>query len=136
AEVGSLIVNGRDLGSLAANISSTAAETRVSEGRLAQANGTGAQFSLVVPRTGQNNASIDATLDRMNLGDLIVALPLKKETRDQIGDTQADVSGTLTISGMPNAMSGVADLRSGQGRLAGEPLIFKVPETSDWVSPI
>ena len=122
AELGSLIVNGRDLGSLAANIASTAAETRVSEGRLVQANGTGAQFSLVVPRTGQNNASIDATLDRMNLGDLIVALPLKKETRDQIGDTQADVSGTLKISGMPNAMSGVADLRSGPGRLAGEPL--------------
>jgi len=122
AELGSLIVNERDLGSLTANIASTATETRVSQGRLVQSNGGGAQFSLVVPRAGENNASIDATLDRMNLGDLIVALPFKKETRDQIGDTQADVSGTVKITGMPNAMSGVADLRSGQGRLAGEPL--------------
>ena len=41
-ELGSLVMNGRDLGSLVANISSTAAETRISEGHLAQANGGGA----------------------------------------------------------------------------------------------
>jgi translocation and assembly module TamB len=116
------MVNQRDLGSLTANIASTATETRVDQGRLTQATGGGAQFSLVVPRTGENNASIDATLDRMNLGNLIVALPFNKETRDQIGDTQADVSGTVRITGMPNAMSGVADIRSSEGRLAGEPL--------------
>jgi len=75
AELGSLNINQRDLGSLTANISSTSTETRVSEGRLAQASGGGAQFSLVVPRAGENNASIDATLDRMNLGNLVVALP-------------------------------------------------------------
>src|SRR5256714_11463897 len=122
AELGSLNINQRDLGSLTANISSTSTETRVSEGRLAQASGGGAQFSLVVPRAGENNASIDATLDRMNLGNLVVALPFSAETREQIGDTQGDVSGTVRITGMPNAMSGVADIRSTQGRLAGEPL--------------
>ena len=90
--------------------------------RIAQTTGGGAQFSLVVPRTGENNASIDATLDRMNLGNLVVALPFSAETREQIGDTQGDVSGTVRITGMPNAMSGVADIRSTQGRLAGEPL--------------
>ncbi len=122
AELGSLNVNQRELGSLAADISSTATETRVTNGRLAQASGGGAQFSLVVPRTGDNNASIDATLDRMNLGNLIAALPFAPQTRDQLGDTQGDVSGTVKINGMPNAMTGVADLRSSQGRLAGEPL--------------
>src|ERR1051326_1763332 len=86
------------------NISSTAAETRVTDGRLAQANGGGAQFSLVVPRTGGDNASIDATLDRMNLGNLIVALPFSSQTREQIGDTQGEVSGTVHITGMPSAM--------------------------------
>ncbi|HVS21488.1 MAG TPA: translocation/assembly module TamB domain-containing protein [Pyrinomonadaceae bacterium] len=122
AELGSLIVNSRDLGALTANIASTAAELRVNDGRLVQAGGGGAQFTLVAPRTGENNISIDATLDRMNAGNLITALPLKKDTRDQIGDTQAEVSGTLKIIGMPSAMSGVADLHSGTGRLAGEPL--------------
>jgi translocation and assembly module TamB len=122
AELGSLIVNQRDLGSLTANISSTANETRVSEGRLVQASGGGAQFSLVVPRTGENNASVEATLDRMNLGNLIAALPFTAQTREQIGDTQGEVSGTVRITGMPDAMSGVADIRSSPGRLAGEPL--------------
>jgi len=121
AELGSLTMNGRDLGSLTANISSTANETRVSDGRLAQANGGGAQFALVVPRTGKDNISIDATLDRINGGNLIAALPIK-DWRDQLADTEADVSGTLKINGVPNQMSGVADLRFGKGRLGGEPL--------------
>jgi translocation and assembly module TamB len=121
AELGSLIVNGRELGSLTANLASTAAEIHVNDGRLVQTGGGGAQFALVVPRTGMDNISIDATLDRMNAGNLIAALPLK-ETRDQFGDTQADASGALKITGMPNKMSGAADLRFGPGRLAGEPL--------------
>lgn len=122
AELGSLSMNQRELGSLTANISSTATEMRVTEGRLAQASGGGAQFSLVVPRTGKDNASVDATLDRMNLGNLVAAFPFSPQTRDQIGDTQGEVSGTVHITGMPDAMSGVADIRSSQGRLAGEPL--------------
>jgi len=121
AELGSLIVNGRDLGSLVANLASTAAEIHVNDGRLVQPGGGGAQFALVVPRTGTDNISIEATLDRMNAGNLLAALPLK-ETRDQFGDTQADASGALKITGMPNQMSGAADLRFGPGRLAGEPL--------------
>ncbi len=120
-ELGSLVMNGRDLGSLVANISSTAAETRVSEGRLVQANGGGAQFSIVLPRTGENNASVDATLDRMSAENLIAALP-RKDWRDQLSDTDADVSGTLKITGLPKAMAGVADLRFGAGKLGGEPL--------------
>src|SRR5207245_767546 len=115
-------MNGRDLDSLTANIASNAAETCVTEGRLVESNVGGAQFALVVPRTGENNISIDATLDRMNAANLIAALPIKKETREQIGDTQADASGTLKITGMPNAMSGTADLHFGPGRLGGEPL--------------
>ena len=120
-ELGSLVMNGRDLGSLTANISSTAVETRVSEGRLVQANGGGAQFSIVLPRTGENNASVDATLDRMSAENAIAALPMK-DWRDQLSDTHADVSGTLKITGLPKAMAGVADLRFGAGKLGGEPL--------------
>ncbi len=120
-ELGSLMMNGRDLGSLTANISSTDIETRVSEGRLAQANGGGAQFTLVVPRVGKDNISIDATLDRMNAGNVIAVLPFKS-WREQLSDTEADVSGNLKIGGVPNQMNGVADLRFGPGRLGGEPL--------------
>jgi translocation and assembly module TamB len=122
AELGSLIMNGRDLGSLAANLSSTATETRIDNGKLTQANGGGAQFALLIPRIGESNTSIEATLDRMNAGNLIAALPMTRETRQQIGDTEAEASGSVRITGIPNNMSGVADLRFGKGRLAGEPL--------------
>jgi hypothetical protein len=114
-------MNGRDLGSLTANLSSTSTETRISDGRLVQANGGGAQFALLMPRAGQDNISIDAALDRMNGGNLIAALPIK-DWREQLADTEADVSGTLKVNGVPNQMSGVADLRFGPGRLGGEAL--------------
>ncbi|HEV8139147.1 MAG TPA: translocation/assembly module TamB domain-containing protein [Pyrinomonadaceae bacterium] len=122
AELGSLIMNGRDLGSLSANVTSTATETRVDNGRLSQPNGGGAQFALLIPRTGESNTSIEATLDRMDAANLIAALPMTRETRAQIGDTEAEASGSVKITGIPNNMSGVADLRFGKGRLAGEPL--------------
>jgi translocation and assembly module TamB len=122
AELGSLVMNGRDLGSVTADIQSSATETRVENGRLVQASGGGAQFALLIPRAGENNISIDATLDRMNTGNLIAALPMTRSTREQIGDTSGEASGSVKITGIPNNMSGVADLRFGKGRLAGEPL--------------
>lgn len=122
AELGSLIMNGHDLGSLTANVSSTATETRVDNGRLTQPNGGGAQFALLIPRTGTSNTSIEATLDRMDAGNLLAALPLTRETRAQIGDTEAEASGSVKITGIPDNMSGVAELKFGKGRLAGEPL--------------
>src|SRR5439155_26777462 len=79
-------------------------------------------FPLGAPRTDGNNASLNATLDRMNLRNLIVALPFSTQTREQNGDTQREISGTVRITGMPDAMSGVADILSSPGRLAGEPL--------------
>jgi translocation and assembly module TamB len=123
AELGSLIVNGRDLGSLAANISSTAAETRVSEGRLVQATGGGAQFSLVIPRVGENNISIDATLDRMN-GQVVLALAesVNKGLIPQGTTIESDISGQIKIAGIPNKMSGVADVRFAAGKINGETL--------------
>ncbi len=118
----SLLVNGNDLGSLSASIVSTPEELTITDGRLTERDGGGVQFSLSAPREGQNNIKLSATLDRVNAAALLAALPLGNATRDQIGDTQADVSGKIEITGIPDAMSGSAELRFGPGRLAGEPL--------------
>src|SRR5258707_15512183 len=112
-------MNERDLGSLTANISSTDTETRVSDGRLTQANGGGAQFTLLVPRTGQDNISIDATLDRMNAGNVIAALPVKN-WREQLADTEADVSGNLKINRVAHQKTRGGGLGFWPGRLFGE----------------
>jgi len=121
AELGSLIIAGRDLGSLTADIASNATETRVDNGRLIQPNGGGAQFALLIPRTGENNASIDATLDRLN-GQVIALLSPTGQGALPVASVDAPISGKIKITGIPDNMAGVADLRFGPGRLAGEPL--------------
>lgn len=120
--LGSLLVNGNNLGSLSAAVTMTDAELRVADGRLTESGGGNVQFSLLAPRSGKNNVTVEATLNGMSAGTLITVLPLNKSTRDQLADTQSQVSGQLKIAGIPGEMSGSADLRFGPGKLAGEPL--------------
>ncbi len=122
-----LLVNGKDLGSLSASLKATAAELSIADGRLTERDGGGMQFTLTAPRTGKDNTTFEATLDRVNAGNLLAALPSNRRqatgaTASTFADTQSDVSGQIKITGIPNAMNGSADLRFGPGRLAGQPL--------------
>ncbi len=118
----SLLVNGRDLGSLSVAVAMTPSELRINDGRLVERDGGGMQFTFVAPRSGQNNATLDATLDRVHAGNLLATLPLNAATRQQLGNTQADLSGRISITGIPDNMSGRADITSGPGTFAGESL--------------
>ena len=117
AELASLLVNQREVGSLSANIASTAVETRITDGRLVQASGGSAQFALVMPRVGKDNISIDATLDRFN-----AAIPLQLTPHGPPTTIDAPVSGQIKIAGLPKNMNGLADVRFGSGNIAGERL--------------
>ena len=119
--LGSLLVNGTEIGALSASIAMNEAEVRVTDGQLSEGDGGGVRFSLVAPRTGENNASLDATLDRFSARSLLALSPLTGNQR-VTSDTEADISGKIAITGIPNAMSGSANLTLGPGRLAGEPL--------------
>jgi translocation and assembly module TamB len=123
--LGSLIVNGNDLGALSAAINMNAAELQIADGRLTEKDGGGLTFSLTAPRTGADNIALNATLDRVNAKGLFSVLGVVKPDSSEmryLSDTQSDVSGQIKITGIPNAMNGVADLRFGPGRFAGEPL--------------
>jgi translocation and assembly module TamB len=120
--VDSLVVNGQDLGALSAALSLSPTELRVTDGRLAERDGGGIEFALNAPRVGDNNISIDATLDRANAGALAVLVPAKDGKRAiNPEDIRADVSGRINVTGLPGAMKGVADLRFGAGRIGAEP---------------
>ena len=119
--LGSLLVNGTELGALSASIAMNDAELRVADGQLSERDGGGVSFSLIAPRTGENNASLSATLDRFSARSVLALSPLSGNQR-VTSDTQADISGKISISGIPNAMNGSANLTLGPGRLAGEPL--------------
>jgi translocation and assembly module TamB len=118
AELGSLMVNKRDVGTLSANIASTATETRLSDGRLVQAGGGRAQFSVVMPRAGQDNISLEASLDRFGGP---ISLPFKTGVGNEF-IIDAPISGQIKVAGLPKKMSGNADVRFGAGNIGGEPV--------------
>lgn len=121
--LGSLLINGEDVGSVSAAIAMNSAEMHVTEGRLAERDGGGVQFELTAPRTGENNTSLNATLDKVNAKTIVAALRTTGQASSAIlTDTASDVSGEIKVKGIPGAMSGSADLSFGPGRLAGEPL--------------
>ncbi|HEX5604161.1 MAG TPA: translocation/assembly module TamB domain-containing protein [Pyrinomonadaceae bacterium] len=119
--MGTLIVNGNELGALSASVAMNDTEIRIPDGSLAERDGGGVQFSLVKPRVGENNMSVEATLDRFSARNLLALSPLNGN-KQLTSDTQSDLSGKISVTGIPDAMSGSADLRFGPGRLAGEPL--------------
>src|SRR5215218_9812598 len=119
--IGTLIVNGNELGALSASVAMNDREIRIPDGSLAERDGGGVQFSLIKPRDGDNNTSVEATLDRFSARNLLALSPLSGN-KQLTSDTQSDISGKLTVTGIPNAMSGSADLRFGPGRFGGEPL--------------
>ncbi len=119
--LGTLIVNGNELGALSASIVMNDAEIRVPEGSLAERDGGGVRFSVIAPRNGENNISLEATLDRFSARTLLALSPMSGN-QQLTSDTQGDLSGQIRIKGIPDAMTGSADLRMGPGRLAGEAL--------------
>lgn len=120
-DLGSLAARGRNLGSLSADINSTAAQTRVENGRLTEPDGGGATFAATIPRSGQN-ISFDATLDNANAGNLFAALAgsfkgISAESLAGLGPA----SGKVSVTGFPDAMDGTADLRVAGGRIGTQP---------------
>jgi translocation and assembly module TamB len=119
----SLVIHERDLGALVASIETDPDAVRIADGQLTERDGGGARFSVTAPLKGTNNISIDATLDRVNAGALIAALPpeLKGAFGGQAVDLRSDLSGKIGLDGLPGAVNGRADLRFGPGSINGEP---------------
>ncbi|MCA1591163.1 MAG: translocation/assembly module TamB [Acidobacteria bacterium] len=122
----SLALRGRELGALSAEIASNNSETRINNGRLAEPDGGGAQFTAVIPRAGENNISFDATLDRANAGNLIAALAgaggrvssiLNSANLSNLGP----MSGHIKVEGFPSTMGGSADVKVAAGRIGTQP---------------
>jgi autotransporter translocation and assembly factor TamB len=117
----SLTANGQDLGALSADIASDATATRVNNGSLKQAGG-GVTFTAVIPRAGENNVSIDATLTNANVGSLAAAFGSSfKSFNPQSLAGLGPATGKLSVTGLPGAMSGTADVRVAGGRIGGRP---------------
>lgn len=120
AAVDSVSMRGRELGSLATNILVSPTEIQLNDGILRESNGGNATFSLNIPQVGANNISVQAKLNRVNAGNILAALPFLNSLPEKLRDFNAETSGTLNLTGLPNEMDGVAELSAGNGTVSGE----------------
>jgi translocation and assembly module TamB len=120
AAVDSLILRNRNLGSLATNVSVSPDGIELRNGKLQEAGGGNLAFDVNIPNAGTDNISVNATLNNVNTGNLLAALPIDF-LPEQLQDFQAETSGTINISGFPNQMQGEANITSGKGTVNGQP---------------
>ncbi len=118
ASLDSLILRGKDLGSLKTDILVSPDATELKNGILQEADGGNLAFNVNVPSVGTNNISVQATLTNINTGNILAALPI--ELPETLRDLQANTSGTINVSGLPNAMQGEANLTASNGSLKGQ----------------
>lgn len=131
ASVEQFIMGGRELGALSARLNITPDIINVTDGKLTEADGGGIQFALNAPRTGENNITLEATLDRADAGNLIGILNVARNkgsgtsegnlALSKVQNLQSDLSGRISVRGIPDKMDGNADLRFSKGSINGEP---------------
>lgn len=120
ASLDSLMLRGRDLGALSTGILVSPDVIELSDGKLQERDGGNLAFNINIPRAGTNNISVQAKLNNVNTGNVLAALPVDV-LPDQIKDFQAQTSGTINISGIPNELQGEAEISSGAGTINGKP---------------
>ena len=120
ASLDSLSLRGRELGAVSADVAVSPAGVELTNGKLTERDGGDIAFSLSVPSGGTNNVSVQATLTNVDAANLIAALPVENYLPQGIRDFNAQTSGTVNITGLPNNASGSIDLSSASGAVAGQ----------------
>ena len=118
ASLDSLILRGRDVGSVSSDIARTPAGLDLTNGILRDRDGGTVAFTLNAPTGGQNNTSIKATLTNVNAGDLLAALPITLPERIQ--DFTGQTTGTVDLTGLPNDARGEINIASKAGTIGGQ----------------
>ncbi len=122
ASVDSVSLRQRNLGSLASDIFVSPLGTEFKNGILQEpAGGGNLTFNVSIPNGGENNISVQATLNKINTGNLLAALPVEGSVPEQLRNFQAQTSGKINLSGLPKNMSGEADITSSAGTIDGQP---------------
>jgi translocation and assembly module TamB len=120
ASLEQIALRGRTLGSVATDLLISPLGIELQNGMLRETDGGTIAFSLNVPEGGANNVSVQATLTNIDAANLIAALPLEKYLPAGIRDFNAQTSGTVNITGLPNNAAGSIDLASSAGSVSGQ----------------
>ena len=120
ASLDQIALGGRTLGSVTTDIFLSPLGTELRNGLVREADGGTFAFNLSVPDGGANNTSVQATLTNIDAANLIAALPLEKYLPASIRDFNAQTSGVVNITGLPNNANGEIDLTSSAGSVSGQ----------------
>lgn len=118
ASLDSLSLRGREVGSVATDVSVSPAGVDLRNGRLVDRFGGAAEFSVNIPNSGSNNVVVKATLTNINAGNLLAALPITLP--EQVSDINGQTSGSVDITGLPNNARGEINLSAQKGIVAGQ----------------
>lgn len=118
ASLDSLVMRGRNVGSVSTDILVTPLGTDLKNGKLQQPDGGSAVFSVNIPRLIPNGTTVNATLTGVNVGNLIAALPI--ELPERIRDLSGSTTGTVALSGLPDQAQGEVNLNAAKGIIAGQ----------------
>ena len=118
ATLDAVSMHGRLLGGVTTDLLSSPVDFELNNGKLQQADGGSALFTVNVPYGGKNNTAVKATLTNVNAGSLLAALPI--ELPERIRDFDGQTSGTVDITGLPNEAKGSIDLAAARGTIAGQ----------------
>lgn len=119
ASLETIEANDRFLGSLTTDLSVQGQTVILNNGLLSQADGGNVRFDLSIPNGNTNNIAINATLNNVDVGNFVAALPVK-DLPAFVKEINAKTSGTINLTGVPNNLNGAVDLRSDGGTIAGE----------------
>ncbi|HEX6124244.1 MAG TPA: translocation/assembly module TamB domain-containing protein [Pyrinomonadaceae bacterium] len=120
ASLDQIALRGRTLGSVTSDIFISPLGTELRNGSVREPDGGTIAFNLNVPSGGVNNVSVQATLTNIDAANLIAALPLERYLPAGIRDFNAQTSGTVNITGLPNNANGEIDLSSSAGTVSGQ----------------
>ncbi|MEO5858783.1 MAG: translocation/assembly module TamB domain-containing protein [Pyrinomonadaceae bacterium] len=118
ASLASLSLHGREVGSVSTDVFVSPGGIELRNGMLRESGGGTIAFAVNAPAGGANNTSVQATLTNVNAGNILAALPvdLPERLRDFTGTT----SGSVNLTGLPNASQGDINIASTGGTIAGQ----------------
>jgi len=118
ASLDTLVLRGRDVGSISTDISRSPETLELRNGMVRDRQGGTTAFTLTAPTGGQNNTSVNATLTNVNAGDLLAALPV--DLTERLRDFTGQTSGTVNLTGLPNNSQGEINISSTGGTIGGQ----------------
>ncbi len=119
ASLAEVRIRDRRIGEVTTELHRDASMLALTNGKLNEIAGGSIDFSVEVPTYGANNITVNATLNGVNAGNLLSALPV--ELPGGLSDFTGTTSGTVELRGLPNESTGTIDIASTDGTISGQP---------------